>query len=166
MHRAWCCLREVPYCFSRSSVKFQGHAAKKASILTQIGRFRTVTPVWIHQWLRNDAQSLKYHGRGALLFLKVIRHISRSHGTKTSILTQIGRFQTVTLVWIHWWLWNDAQNLKRHRRGALLFFQGRPSNFKVTRDKKLPNLTRIGRFRTVTPVWIYPWLWNDAQSLI
>ena len=22
-------------------------------------RFRTVTPVWIHQWLRNDAQSLK-----------------------------------------------------------------------------------------------------------
>ena len=26
---------------------------------TQIGRFRTVTPVWIHQWLRNAAQSLK-----------------------------------------------------------------------------------------------------------
>ena len=29
MHRAWCCLREVPYCFSRSFVKFQGHTAKK-----------------------------------------------------------------------------------------------------------------------------------------
>ena len=27
MHR--CCLKEVPYCFSRSSVKFQGHTAKK-----------------------------------------------------------------------------------------------------------------------------------------
>ena len=25
----WCCLGEVPYCFSRSSVKFQGHTAKK-----------------------------------------------------------------------------------------------------------------------------------------
>ena len=29
MHRAWRCLGEVPYCFSRSSVKFQGHTAKK-----------------------------------------------------------------------------------------------------------------------------------------
>ena len=44
---------------SRSSVKFQGHTALKTSNFTQIGRFRTVTPVWIHQWLRNDAQSLK-----------------------------------------------------------------------------------------------------------
>ena len=33
--------------------------AKKSLILTQIARFRTVTPVWIHQWLQNDAQSLK-----------------------------------------------------------------------------------------------------------
>ena len=29
MHTAWCCLEEVPYCFSRSSVKFQGHTAQK-----------------------------------------------------------------------------------------------------------------------------------------
>ena len=29
MHRAWCCLGEVPYCFSRSSIKFQGHTGQK-----------------------------------------------------------------------------------------------------------------------------------------
>ena len=29
MHKAWCCLGEVPYCFSRSSFKLQGHTAKK-----------------------------------------------------------------------------------------------------------------------------------------
>ena len=29
MHKAWCCLEEVPYCFSRSFVKFEGHMAKK-----------------------------------------------------------------------------------------------------------------------------------------
>ena len=29
LHIAWCCLGEVPYCFSRSSVKFQGHTALK-----------------------------------------------------------------------------------------------------------------------------------------
>ena len=43
--QAWSCLKEVPYCFSRSSVKFQGHTAKKSSILTQIRRFRTLTQI-------------------------------------------------------------------------------------------------------------------------
>ena len=44
----------------RSEVKSQGHRGKKnSSNLTQIGRFRTVTPVWIYQWLRNDEKSLK-----------------------------------------------------------------------------------------------------------
>ena len=58
MHKAWCSIEEVPYCFSRSYVKFQGHMAKK-SYFTQIGRFRTVAPVWSNQWLWNDAQILK-----------------------------------------------------------------------------------------------------------
>ena len=47
-----------------------------------------------------------------------------------------------------------------------IVFQGDPSNFKVTRDKKLLTLIGIERFRTVTPVWIHPWLWNDVQSPI
>ena len=29
MHKAWSSIEEVPYCFSRSSIKFQGHTAKK-----------------------------------------------------------------------------------------------------------------------------------------
>ena len=29
MHKAWWCLGEVPYYFSRSSIKFQGHTALK-----------------------------------------------------------------------------------------------------------------------------------------
>ena len=82
MHKAWSSIEEVPYCFSRSCVKLQGHMAKKSSILTQIGRYRTATPVWIHRWLWNVAQSLKQQRRGALLFSKVIHQISRSHGTK------------------------------------------------------------------------------------
>ena len=41
----------------RSKVKVT--QAKKSTILAQIGHFRTVTPVWIHQWLWNDAQSYK-----------------------------------------------------------------------------------------------------------
>ena len=37
----------------------------------------------------------------------------------TIFFTRIARFRTVTLVWIHWWLWNDAQNLKWYWRVAL-----------------------------------------------
>ena len=49
-------------------------------VLTQLSRFQTVTPVWIHIWWWNDAQSLMLLRRGSLLFFKVIRQISRSHG--------------------------------------------------------------------------------------
>ena len=45
-------------------------------------RFRTVTPVWIHIWWWNYTYSLMLLRRGALLFFKVIRQISRSHGAK------------------------------------------------------------------------------------
>ena len=64
--------------------KGQGQRSKVnvTEVKIQLSRFRTVTPVWIHGWLRNNAQSLKYQRTGALLFFKVIRQISRSHGTK------------------------------------------------------------------------------------
>ena len=66
-----------------------------------------------HIWRWNDAQSLMLLRRGALLFFKVICQISRSHGSKkSSNLNQIGRFRTVTPVWIHQWLRNNAQSLK------------------------------------------------------
>ena len=58
-------------------VKGQGHRGN-----TQLNRFRTVTPVWIHIWWWNDAYSLMMLRRGDLLFLKVIHQISRSQGSK------------------------------------------------------------------------------------
>ena len=32
MHKAWCSIKEVPYCFPRSSIKVQGHTAEKSMI--------------------------------------------------------------------------------------------------------------------------------------
>ena len=29
MHKAWCSIEEVPYCFPRSSIKFEGRAGQK-----------------------------------------------------------------------------------------------------------------------------------------
>ena len=60
----------------------QGSKVKFTEVNTQLNRFRTVTPVWIHIWWWNDAYSLMMLTRGALLFFKVICQISRSHGSK------------------------------------------------------------------------------------
>ena len=32
MHNAWCSKEETPYCFSKSSIKFQGYMGKKSMI--------------------------------------------------------------------------------------------------------------------------------------
>ena len=60
----------------------QRSKVKVTEVNTQLSRFRTLTPVWIHIWQWNHAHSWKQHRRGALLFFKVIHQIPRSHGSK------------------------------------------------------------------------------------
>ena len=60
----------------------QRSKVKVTEVNTQLSRFRTLTPVWIHIWQWNHAHSWKQHRRGALLFFKVIRQILRSHRSK------------------------------------------------------------------------------------
>ena len=69
---------------SKVHAKGQGQRSKVkvTEVTTQLNRFRTVTPVWIHIWWWNHAYGLMILRRGALLFLKVIRQISRSHDSK------------------------------------------------------------------------------------
>ena len=57
--------------------KGQGQRSKVevTVVTTQLNRFRTVTPVWIHIWWWNDTYSLMLLRRGALLFFKVICQI-------------------------------------------------------------------------------------------
>ena len=70
----------------RSDVHAKGQGqrskVKVTEVTTQLNRFRTVTPVWIHIWWWNHAYGLMILSRGALLFFKVIHQISRSHGSK------------------------------------------------------------------------------------
>ena len=96
MHRAWSSIVEVPYCFSRSSVKFQGHAALK------IVEFDP-------NWAFPDCNSS---------------------------LNSPMAMQCCT-------------KLETAKERCPIVFQGHPSNFKVTRYKTSPILTQIGRFRTI-----------------
>ena len=69
---------------SKVQAKGQGQRSKVkvTEVTTQLNRFWTVTPVCIHIWWWNDAYSLMLLRRGAILFFKVIRQISRSHGSE------------------------------------------------------------------------------------
>ena len=70
----------------RSDVHTNGQGQKSkvnvTEVVTQLSRFRTVNPVWNHIWWWNDAFCLMLLRRDSLLFFKVVRQISRSHGTK------------------------------------------------------------------------------------
>ena len=70
--------------------------------------------------ITNDQRKVHAKGQGQRSKVKV-----------TEVTTQLNRFRTVTLVWIHIWWWNDAYSLMLLRRGIV--FEGHPSNFKVTR---------------------------------
>ena len=52
---------------SWSELKRQCHRGQQ-DFLSQFGRLRAVTTVWINRWLRNDAQSSKWLRRSGLLF--------------------------------------------------------------------------------------------------
>ena len=96
MHKAWSSIEEVPYCFSRSSVKFQGHIALK------IVEFDL-------NWAFPDCNS----SLNSPMAMKC------------------------------------CTNFETAKKRCPIFFQGHPSNFKVTWDKTSPILTQIGRFPTI-----------------
>ena len=135
----------MPYCFSRSSAKFQGHTAKKIVDFDPNWAFRTVTPIRIHWWLWNDAQSLKQH-RCPIVFQGHPSNFKVTQDKKLTILTQIERFRTVTWVLIYQWLSNDAQSSKQHKIGALLFFK---IILQISRPHKTKNIN-------FDPNWAFP----------
>ena len=180
MATKWCTKLEVA--LKRCPIVFQGHPSnfkvtrlQNSSNLTQIGRFRTVTPVWIHRWLWNDAQSLKQPRGDALLFSKVIHQISRSHGTKHHRFSpKMGRFRTIDRsqlsnpsdlpCWLcchHRIIMKFSGVITNDQRKVHAKGQGQRSKVKVTEVT-----TQLNHFRTVTPVWIHIWWWNDAYSLM
>ena len=55
--------------------------------------------------------------------------------------------------------WRSRDEMLYCFRKSSVKFQGHGG------QKKSPILSRIERFRTVTPIWIYRWILNYAQSL-
>ena len=88
----------------------QRSKVKVTEVTNQLNHFQTVTRVWIHIWWWNDTYSLMLLRRGALLFFKVIRQISRSHDTKNHrIWPRLG----VSRLWLHFELTNSYKMLHK-----------------------------------------------------
>ena len=156
LHKAWSSIEEVPYCFSRSSVKFQGHTALKIVEFDPNWPFpdsnSSLNTPMAMKWCIKLEVALK---RCPIVFQGHLSNFKVTRLKKSSNLTQIGRFRTLnsslnTPMATKW-----CTKLEVALKKCLIVFQGHPSNLKVTRLEKSSNLTQIGRFRTLTQVRIH-----------
>ena len=118
----------------RSMQKFKVRGQRSRSQRSrQTFRFRTVTPVWIHIWWWNDTYRLMLLRRGALMFFKVIRQISRSHGAKIPEFDQDWAFPDCNSSLNSPMAMKCCTKLEVASKRCPIVFEGHPSNFKVTR---------------------------------
>ena len=162
MHKAWSSIEEMPYCFSRSSVKLQGHMAIKIVDFDPNWPFpdciSSLKSPMAMKWCTTLEITLK---RCPIVFQ------GHTSNCKVKRLKRIFDFDS------NWGFpdcnsslnspmatkWCTKLEVALKRRPMV--FQGHRSNCKVTPLKK-SNFTQIGRFWTVTQVWFHQWLRNDA----
>ena len=96
MHRAWSSIVEVPYCFSRSYVKFQGHTALK------IVEFYPNWAFPVSNSSLNSPMAMKCctklettKERCPIVFQGHPSNFKVTRDKTSPILTQIGRFRTI-----------------------------------------------------------------------
>ena len=132
LHKAWNSKGEMPYCFPRSAIKFQGHTVQNITDFDPNWAFPDYRPVAAFKSLRFALLTMfpsSYHHeifRSYYQWQKwrpCKRSRSEVKGQVTEVMTPFSRFRTVTPVYIHILRWNDAYSLMLLRRGALLFFK-------------------------------------------
>ena len=98
MHKAWSSIEEVPYCFSRSSVKFQGHIALKIvefdSNWAFLDRHSSLNSPMAMECCTKLETAKK---RCPIVFQGHPSNLKVTRDKTSGILTQIGRFRTIGL---------------------------------------------------------------------
>ena len=96
MHKAWSSIEEVPYCFSRSSVKFQGHTALKIVEFYPNWAFPDCNSSLNSPMAMKCCTKLETAKERCPIVFQGHPSNFKVTGDKTSpILTQIGRFRTI-----------------------------------------------------------------------
>ena len=151
MYKAWSGIEEVPYCFSRSSVKFQGHTALKIVEFDPNLTFPDCNSSFNSQIVTKWCTKLEV----ALKRCPIVFQYHLSDFEVTWLKKEIVEFDPN-------WAFPDCNSsfnspmamkcctkLETAKERCPIVLQGHPSNFKVTRDITSPILTQIGRFRTI-----------------
>ena len=150
MHKAWSSIEEMPYCFARSSVKFQGRTALKIvdfdpdwgfpdcnySLKSPMGT-KMMHRAWssiVEVPYCFSSSYVKFEGHTALKIVKFDQNWA--FPDCNSSLNSPMAMKCCT-------------KLETAKERCPIVFQGHPSNFKVTRYKASPILTQIQRFRTI-----------------
>ena len=151
MHKAWSSIEEAPYCFSRSYVKLQGHTALKIV---------DFDPNWVFPDCNSCLESPMATKWCTKLEVALKRCPIVFSCNQAALRMAISVCPSVTPFWqcshhriimkFSGVITNDTSDV--HAKG-----QGQRSKVKVTEV-----MTPFSRFRTVTPVWIHIWWWNDA----
>ena len=139
MLKSWSSIEEVPYCFSRSSVKFQGHKGQMLLIFSRIERFWTVTPVLIHRWLWNELQSFSRSSIEEVPYCLSMSSIKFQGHTGQKIANFDPNWAFLDCnsslnspMGLKW-----CTKLDIVQKMCPIVFRGHPSNFKVTWTKNL-----------------------------
>ena len=95
MHKAWSSIEEVPYCFSRSSVKFQGYTALKIVDFDPNWAFPDCNSSLNSPMAMKCCTKLETAKKRCPIVFQGHPSNFKVTRDKTSILTQIGRFRTI-----------------------------------------------------------------------
>ena len=96
MHRAWSSIVEVPYCFSRSYVKFQGHTALKSVKFDPNWAFPDCNSSFNSPMAMKCCTKLETaKERCPIVFQGYPSNFKVTWDKTSPILTQIGRFRTI-----------------------------------------------------------------------
>ena len=98
MHKAWSSIEEVPYCFARSSVKFQGHTALKIVEFDPNWAFPDCNSSLNSPMAMKCCTQLETaKERCPIVFQGHPSNFKVTRYKTSPILTQIGRFRTIGL---------------------------------------------------------------------
>ena len=162
MHKSWGNIKEVPYCFSMSFVKFQGHTTQKNHCFVPNWAFPDCNLSFNLPMALKWCTKLNVAQKRCPIFSCDQAALQMVFSVRLSVCPSVR--PSVTPFWLcshqriimkfSGVITNDQS--KVHAKG-----HGQRSKVKVTEVT-----TQLNRFRTVTPVWIHVWWWNDAYGLM
>ena len=162
IHRAWSSIVEVPYCFSMSYVKLQGHTALKIFEFDPNWAFPDCNSSLNSPMAMKCCTKLETAKESCPIFSCDQAALQMVFSVCLSICPSVRL--SVTPFWLcshHRIIMKFSGVITNDQRKVHAKGQGQRSKIKVTEVT-----TQLNRFRTVTPVWIHIWWWNDAYSLM